>query len=266
MHQSRIQTEINGHIAKISLHNPPGNLIDRVLLEDLDSCIDRLFADREVKVILLTGSGKSFSQGIDIAEISEISSAGQARAAAAVGQKLFMKIENGLKPVIAAINGFCLGAGLELAMSCHIRIASDRAVLGMPEGNLGMIPSFGGTRLLPALVGRSRATWMILSGESLRSTDALAFGLVDRVVPKETLLATAMTMAGKLAARSVVPMAQALRAISGGIHLEPAEARELECICLEDLYNQHDIRTDLMTFLENSSWKKPEDHSTTITA
>lgn len=246
---SRINLEIVGQVAVVKLQNPPGNVIGRAMLEELDSCLDRVLIANDAKVIIITGSGRSFSQGVDILEISKITSAMEAKAASAFGQKLFLKIENSRKPVIAAINGFCLGAGLELAMSCHIRIASDRSVMGMPEGSLGLIPSFGGTKRLPAMVGRSRATRMILTGETIRATEALSIGLVDEVAPKEMLLESAHKLAAKLAARSSAPMAQALRSIAEGVHLNPAEAMEFESSCVMDLFNQHDIKADIMAFL-----------------
>ncbi len=247
-----IRLEIADKIAQVSLNNPPGNSLNSRLLHELDRCMDELFINSEVKAILITGMGKSFCQGVDIEEISKITSAEEAREASEAGQKVFLKIENGQKPVIAAINGFCLGAGLELAMSCHCRIASDRAVMGMPEGNIGLIPSFGGTKRLPILVGRSHATFMILTGENVRAEQALSMGLVDWIARKELLVESSRKMAGKFACRSSEPMAQALRSIGAGMRLKAEESMEFEARCVERLYHQHDIKSDILAFLEKS--------------
>lgn len=257
----KILIKIDGKIALLSLNNPSGNCLSTQLLEELDHCLEELLGDQGVRVILLTGSGKSFSQGADIDEIVKINSAEQARETSVFGHKIFLKIENSPKPVIAVINGFCLGAGLELAMSCHIRIASDRSVLGMPEVRLGMMPSFGGTRRLPGIVGRSRASRMILTGDSVRSEEALAIGLVDEVARKEFLFDSAFRMAAKISERSPATISQVLRSIALGMDSDGFQGMDMESRCVEELYAMHDIRRDLMAFIENrrskSSWSEP---------
>lgn len=145
MSYSNLSMEISEKIALVTINNPPGNSLSGELLMNLDSCITELTQNKKVKVIIITGEGRAFATGADVAEMGRCKTAEQARGMSKLGQKVFLNIENSPKPVIAAINGFCLGGGVELALSCHIRIASNQTVMGMPEIYLGMIPAFGGS-------------------------------------------------------------------------------------------------------------------------
>lgn len=178
-----LDLEISEKIALISLDNPPVNALKIALLGNLDKSMGVLTKNPRVKVIIITGKDRIFSSGADIKEMSGRKSGKHAKAMSSLGQQVLQNIENSPKPVIAAINGFCLGGGLELAMSCHIRIASDHSILGMPEISLGMIPAFGGSFRLPRLVGKSKAIELILSGRKIQSDEALSIGLVDLIVP-----------------------------------------------------------------------------------
>lgn len=250
MSYTYLQVEIAEKIATVSLNNPPGNSLKMPLLQELDRLLDELHANAEVKVVILTGAGKLFASGADIDEIGKLTSKDQAKEMSAFGQKVFLKLENGPKPVIAAINGFCLGGGLELAMSCHIRVASDRALMGLPEISLGIIPGFGGTQRLPRIVGASKATEMILAGDQVRSEEALAIGLVSKVVPKDTLLDETRKIALKMTSKSSLSMAQALQSIAKGLQADMKTACDIESTCFSNLYGSHDMKEGVSAFLE----------------
>ncbi len=237
-------------IAVVSLNNPPSNSLKMPLLQDLNRLLDELYANRDAKVIIITGAGKTFASGADIDEISKLNSKDQAKEMSSFGQKVFLKLENGPKPVIAAINGFCLGGGLELAMSCHIRIASDRALMGLPEISLGIIPGFGGTQRLPRIVGMSKATQMILSGDQIRSEEALAIGLVNMVVSKDTLVEDAKKLASKITPKSLNGIRQALKSMATGSQVSIEKAMDIESSCFADLYGTADMREGISAFLE----------------
>jgi len=245
-----LQLEIAEKIALISLNNPPGNSLKMGLLQDLDRVIDEQHANPDVKVLIITGAGKTFASGADIEEIGKLNSAHQAKDMSSFGQKVFLKLETGPKPVIAAINGFCLGGGLELAMSCHMRIASDRALMGLPEISLGIIPGFGGTQRLPRIVGMSKATQMILAGDQVRSEEALVIGLVNMVVPKDTLIDEAKKLASKFTGKSAISLRQALKSIAKGSQSEISAAMDIESSCFSELYGTHDMKEGVSAFLE----------------
>lgn len=250
-----LQLEIADKIAVLSLNNPPGNSLKMPLLQELDKMLDELNQNADVKVIIITGAGKMFASGADIDEISKLTSKELAKEMSAFGQKVFLKLENGPKPVIAAINGFCLGGGLELAMSCHMRIASDRALMGLPEITLGIIPGFGGTQRLPRIVGMSKATEMILSGEPIRAEEALAIGLVNKVVSKDTLLDDAKKVAAKMTSKSGNSMRIALGSIGRGSQVDLAKAMDVESSCFGELYGSYDMKEGVSAFLEK---RKPD--------
>ena len=241
-----LQLEIADKTAVLSLNNPPGNSLKMPLLQELDKMLDELNQNADVKVIIITGAGKMFASGADIDEISKLTSKELAKEMSAFGQKVFLKLESGPKPVIAAINGFCLGGGLELAMSCHMRIASDRALMGLPEITLGIIPGFGGTQRLPRIVGMSKATEMILSGEPIRAEEALAIGLVNKVVSKDTLLEDAKKISAKLTSKSGNSMRIALGSIGRGSQVDIAKAMDVESSCFISSLRQSKIN-DLST-------------------
>ena len=202
-------------IAWISLHRPKKlNALNEALLKELHQLFRALEKDTEIRVIVLTGSGeKAFVAGADIAEFALYDSQ-QGEALSRQGQQLvFDCIAHSKKPVIAAINGFALGGGLELALSCHIRIASTNARMGLPETSLGVIPGYGGTQRLAQLIGRGRATELILSCRMMEAKEALAVGLVTQVVAQEDLLASAAALADKIMQNSSNAMGHALQSI-----------------------------------------------------
>src|SRR5207245_9544575 len=169
-------------IATVTLNNPPSNLLTTSVLKELDQAFGKLEADDAVRVIILTASGKFFSPGADIKELAELNTVHQGSELSGRGQALLNRVERFDKPVIAAINGACLGGGLELAMACHIRVAAAGILFGLPEIKLGLIPGFGGTQRLPRIIGPSKAAELILPGETVNSEEALHMGLLNRIV------------------------------------------------------------------------------------
>lgn len=191
------------------------NALNKETIGELSAAFKAAEADKTVKAIILTGSGtKSFVAGADISEFAHFDE-NQGKALAADGQKaLFDLIENLKTPVIAAVNGFALGGGLELAMSCHIRLASDNAKMGLPETSLGVIPGYGGTQRLTALVGKGKAMELIMTAGMLTADEALSLGLVNAVYPQEELLAATQKLAGKIMRNSSMAIAEAIGAIN----------------------------------------------------
>lgn len=247
--------EISEKVAVVSMNNPPGNCLSRGVIEALDSCFTDLIQNQDVKVIILTGSGRVFATGADINEMGRCKTSEEAKEMSRIGQKVFLNIESCPKPVIAAIDGFCLGGGLELALGCHIRIASDHTVMGMPEIHLGMIPAFGGSYRLPRIVGTGRALQLVLSGDKIVSEQALEMGLVNMIVPREVLAEEARKFALKLAGWSSASMRQALKSIFKGSRTDINSAMEIEASCVGELFEMHDLREGVHAFLEK---RKPD--------
>jgi enoyl-CoA hydratase len=217
-------------VARITLANPPANVLSAALLEELERGFGNIENDATVRVVLLTGSGRFFCAGADIQELVHLNTVQLGTAFAKRGQGLFNRIERSPKPVVAAINGTCVGGGLELALACHIRIAAAGATLALPEVKLGLMPGFGGTQRLPRLVGPSKASEMILTGDGHSAEEALKIGLVSRVVPVQELVAESEAVAGAIASHGATAVRAALQAISGGREKPFAEAlaREAE--------------------------------------
>ena len=203
-------------VAVVTINRPTKlNALNKATLSELHSAFASLNADKNVRAIVLTGSGeKAFVAGADIAEFADFS-VEQGRELASQGQELvFDFIEKCTTPVIAAINGFALGGGLELAMSCHFRLASDNAKMGLPEVTLGVIPGYGGTQRLPQLVGKGRAMELILTANMLSAQEALDCGLVNKVVAQAELLELAKSLAEKISKNSPVAIQHAIQAVN----------------------------------------------------
>jgi len=209
-----------GAIRILTINRPDQlNALNRATIDELDRALNEAEADKSVRVLIITGSGpKAFVAGADIKEFAHFS-VEEGKALSADGHaKLFSHVERLNKPVIAAVNGFALGGGLELAMSCHFRVASESAKLGLPEVGLGVIPGYGGTQRLAQLVGKGKAMEMILLGSSgmIPAAEALQWGLVNHVVPADQLLSTCLELAGKIARNSPTALGAAIRAVNAG--------------------------------------------------
>ncbi|MGY8926811.1 MAG: enoyl-CoA hydratase/isomerase family protein [Flavobacteriales bacterium] len=213
---NNILSEQKGQIAYVTINRPKQmNALNKETIEELNNAFTGLDADSNVGVIILTGSGdKAFVAGADIKEFADFSIA-QGGVLAQNGQKiLFDFIENLSTPVIAAVNGFALGGGLELAMAAHIRVASSNARMGLPEVSLGVIPGYGGTQRLAQLVGKGKANEMVLTAGMINATDALSWGLVNHVVEPEELMPLAEKIASKILNNSASAISSAIKAIN----------------------------------------------------
>lgn len=229
MHDELILVGISDAVAVVTLNRPTVlNALNAALLAELDAALDALRANDSIHVVVLTGAGeKAFAAGADIQELAGLSGV-EGQALALRGQRIFNKVENLGKPVIAAINGFALGGGCELALSASIRIASETARLGQPEVKLGLIPGYGGSQRLPRLVGKGAALKLLLTGEMIPAAEALRIGLVDEVVPAAELMARVRALASTIASMAPVAVRQCLAAVREGydLPLEQALAHE----------------------------------------
>lgn len=222
------------------------NALNIETLRELERELSSLRDDRGIKVVVITGAGsKAFVAGADIAEMKDMNEK-QAYEFSGLGHRVFGLLETMPKPVIAAINGYALGGGCELALACDLRFASDRAKLGQPEIGLGIIPGFGGTRRLARLVGRGKALEMILGGEQVNAETALGLGLVERVFPAEELMPKTMEFARRLASYSLRALIAAKTAIGGGD--DPGLALEQELFA--QLFSGADQKEGMSAFLE----------------
>ncbi len=205
-------------IATITINRPEKlNALNKSTIQELHDAISELEQDADIRVIILTGSGeKAFVAGADIAEFADFSVTEGGKLAAQGQHLLFDLIENLKKPVIAAINGFALGGGLELAMCCHFRIASDNAKMGLPEVSLGVIPGYGGTQRLPQLVGKGKAMEMIMTAGMITADEAKSWGLVNHVVSQEELLSFSKKIAEKIGRNSPSAILEAIDAVNAG--------------------------------------------------
>jgi enoyl-CoA hydratase/carnithine racemase len=250
-----VTAAIADRIATVTLNNPPTNLLNGTVLKELDHLLDELEEDEDVRVVILTAAGRFFCPGADIKELALIRTAHQGAEFSARGQAVFNRIERFDRPVIAAINGTCLGGGLELAMACHVRIAAAEASLGLPEIKLGLIPGFGGTQRLQRILGPSRAAELILTGESMTSEEALTLGLVSRVVPAQDVLRQAKALAGMIAAKGRLATQAAVRAIRTGLDSPLAEGLAREAEMFGELCETADKQEGIAAFLEKRTPK-----------
>jgi enoyl-CoA hydratase/carnithine racemase len=239
-------------VATLRLNRPPMNALSQALLGQIAAAALAFAADDDVKAVVVLGGDKAFAAGADITEF------GDQAAAKRVG-KAFRTAFDGLaaipRPVIAAVNGFALGGGLELAMSCDLRIASEKAKVGQPEILLGIIPGAGGTQRLTRLVGPAKAKELVWSGRQVRADEALAIGLVDRVVPAEELEDAALAWAGELASGAVAAMGLAKRAIDDGLDGSLASGLNVEATAFVAVFGTEDARTGVASFLEHGPGK-----------
>ena len=234
-------------IAVVTFNNPPVNALSSQVVKELDKTLSEL---DDVRVIVITGGGKLFSAGVDIKELAGISSGEEARRFSEGCHRVFGRLESSKRPVIAAVNGHCLGGGLELALCCHIRIASENARLGLPEINLGIFPGAGGTQRLPRVVGSAKAFEMILTGEPLNADDAFACGLVSRVTRLESLMDEALFLAKRIAAKPGRAVSLVVEAIESGRNMPLELALELESKLFGDVFTTGDSKEGLKAFLE----------------
>jgi len=246
-----VQYAVADRIATITIDHPPANAFDTQTIENLEAAFDEATADADVKVIIITGAGQfAFVAGADINEIDAIKSPEEAKEMMLRGQAVFNKIEASRKPVIAAINAVCLGGGNELAMSCHMRIASADARFGQQEINLGLIPGWGGTQRLPRCVGKGKALELLLTGDMINAQEAYRIGLLNQVAPAGQVLKAAQDVAKKIASRSAVPISAILDSVEMGLKGSLSDGLLYEADKFASLVESEDMREGVRAFLE----------------
>ncbi len=237
-------------IFTITLDNPKTlNALDNQMLSEIEEAFVQARNDDEVRVVILTGSGKSFVAGADIKAMSTMN-AEEAKVFGAKGAGVFRMIEKLPKPVIAAVNGFALGGGCELAMACDIRIASTKAKFGQPEVGLGITPGFSGTQRLPRIVGIGKAKELIFSGNIISGEEAHKIGLADKVVEPEQLMETAEALAQKIASNGNVAVALSKQAINDGLQMDIDRGIEMEVALFALCFATEDQKEGMSAFLE----------------
>jgi len=248
---NNILVEITFAVAQVTINRPRKlNALNKETISELSSAFTTLENDRTVKVILLTGAGeKAFVAGADIAEFSNFS-VEEGKLLAKKGQdQLFDLVQNLSKPVIAVVNGFALGGGLELAMACHFRIASDNAKMGLPEVSLGVIPGYGGTQRLAQLVGKGKAMELVMTASMIPAEEALGLGLVNYVTTSEELMPLATKLASKIMRNSLVAISGAIKAINANF-IEGVNGYEIEINAFGDCFGTEDFKEGTSAFLE----------------
>ena len=242
--------DVADRIATITVNRPEKlNALNDALMAELGLAMDEATRRPEVGAVLLTGAGRAFVAGADIGELAD-QTAVEGKARAERGQRTFRKFERSSKPTLAAVNGFALGGGCELAMACHIRLASDAAKFGQPEVKLGIVPGYGASQRLPRLVGKGRALQLLLTGEMIDAAEAYRIGLVNAVVPAAELLASSRTMLATILAQGPLAVAHCIEAVDRGLDLPLDDAIALEASYFGLLSATADKAEGMQAFLE----------------
>lgn len=248
---STVLTELENGMFLITINRPDKmNALNRDVINDLGAAMEEAYTNAEIKSVIITGAGeKAFVAGADISEFIPLGS-GEGTALAARGRELvFDKVENCPKPVVAAINGFALGGGCELAMACHIRVAAVNAKFGQPEINLGIIPGYGGTQRLTRLVGKGKAMEMIMTADMVGADEAKTLGLVNHVVPAEELLAKAKEILAKIQSKPPLAIEKIIACVNEGAAGYPA-GFDNEIKRFGECFDTEDMKEGAKAFLE----------------
>ena len=249
--ERRVKIQVKAQVAVVTIDQPEVlNCLNEATLEELEKAFSGRLQQGDVGAVIVTGAGeKAFVVGADVKELAELDPLG-ARLKSSRGHRLMELIEGFGKPVIAAINGFCLGGGCELALACHLRLASEKAQIGLPEVKLGLIPGYGGTQRLPRLVGKGRAMEMILSGESISAQEALAIGLVNEVVAADDLLPRCREVADKILQNGPLAVRYSIEVMNDGLEMPLREATRLEATFFGLSCATQDMHEGTRAFLE----------------
>jgi len=245
----RLNVEQDGMVIIAAINHPPANSMGQGVLRDLNDLLDKCENDDNVRAIVITGSGeKLFSAGADITEFADMQ---KGKVPQYNGNEIYFKIENYPKVIIAAIQGGVYGGGLELACCCHLRIMSDAATLGLPEVKLGLNPGWGGTQRLPRFIGKTKALELMLTGDFMPAKDALALGLLNKVVPKEKVMEEAKALAKKLAAGAPVAQREIMKAVRLGLESNLRDGvMKIESAASKALMFTEDFKEGSRAFLE----------------
>ncbi len=244
-----LTVEMSDRVAQVTINRPDKlNALNARIFAELDEVFTAFATDRLVGAVIVTGAGRSFVAGADIAELAGLPTE-RLRELSAAGQEVFTRIERLPKPVIAAVNGFALGGGCELALACHIRVASEHAKFGLPEVKLGLIPGYGGTQRLPRLVGKGRAMQMVLTGEQIDAAEAYRIGLVNVLASGPTLREVAHSVAQQVVKNGPVALAHAIEAMNDGFDRPLDDALLLEAGLFGSLGATKDMAEGTAAFL-----------------
>lgn len=230
-----VETALEGGILTVTLNNPPRNTLCMAVMRELFE-LERRFYEDDVQAVIFTGTGRIFCAGADVDEMPSIPSKEAIDLFSVKAHAWFEVVANFPKPMIAAINGTCLGGGLELALACHFRIISDRGLVGLPEIELGLIPGFGGTQRLPRLIGEAAALELICTGATISPEEALAKGIVNKVVPRKDVMTEAVALAKKLLSRNRIALQRAIRAVKAANQVPIQAGLELERTYFSELW------------------------------
>ena len=246
---SFVTLEQKGAVGLITMNRPEAlNALNDQVIRELDAVLDQVEEREDILVAVLTGAGRAFVAGADIGQMSQLTAA-QAKEFGVLGNRVFLKLEQLTKPTIAAVNGFALGGGCELAMACDIRLASARAKFGQPETGLGITPGFGGTQRLPRIVGTARAMELIFTAKNISAAEALEIGLGTHVYPPEELLDKAMELAEAIAANAQVAVRQSKAAIRRGLQTDMATGAAYESEAFALCFATEDQKDAMRAFL-----------------
>ncbi|PJN88344.1 enoyl-CoA hydratase [Bacillus sp. mrc49] len=245
-----LKLSIENHVASITIEHAPANALSSAIIGELSEAFDQIGQNEEVRVVLLHGEGRFFSAGADIKEFTEVKNGEAFISLTKKGQAVFEKIESFPKPVIAAIHGAALGGGLELAMSCHIRLVTERAKLGLPELQLGLIPGFAGTQRLPRYVGTAKAAEMLFTSEPITGTQAVEWGLANHAFSDEELLPKANELAKKIAKKSPVALKAAIELLNYSKHDSYYKGVDREAALFGKAFETADAKEGIQAFIE----------------
>lgn len=256
MNYNNILFEIKNHTALVTVNRPDKlNALNGQTMDEIENVFDFIKTNEEIFVVIITGSGeKAFVAGADISELNKLDVL-SAKEFSEKGNRIFRMIETLDKPVIAAVNGFALGGGCELALACHIRFASDNAKFGQPEVNLGIIPGYGGTQRLARLVNSARALEMILTGDIMTADEAYRIGLVNKIFPQSELLNKTFEFAGKISSKGQQAVRYALKAVKATDNFNLREGLSYEASLFALVCGTEDFKEGTQAFLEK---RKPQ--------
>lgn len=251
-----IKLEQQGHVGILTINREKSlNALNSKVLTDLNTAINQIEANENIYVVIITGAGRSFVAGADISEMIDFNSV-SSKAFSDYGNKVFLRLENLSKPVIAAINGFALGGGCELSMACDIRLASEKAKFGQPEVGLGVTPGFGGTQRLPRLVGYAKALELLFTGKIINADEALSIGLVNAVYPPDELMPKALEMANHISEQAQIAVRVCKQCIRQGMQTDINTAVTYESMAFTVCFDTEDKNEGMNAFLE----KRVEKH------
>lgn len=250
MSEKKITYRVENRIAFVTINNPPMNALDREVTSEILQAFEEIDGDDGIKAVVFSGEGRAFIAGADIRMLQKVKDASEGLEVSKLLHSAMNKIEELRKPVIAAIHGFCLGGGLELALACHMRVAGEKAQFGVPEIKLGVFPGAGGTQRIPRVAGKAKALEMILTGEFISAHEALQWGIVNRVVAQDRVLEEARALAEQIVSKGQVAVRAAMEAVIEGLKVDLQRGLELEAEHFARLCETEDRLEGMAAFLE----------------